>query len=154
MVLSAPFQYHKQLTRLTRYLTSYLVAVMIVLPPEEIAQLNARLSDYPKALDALKEIADCDGDIEDAAISLALRSGQEPDSNEQWLSSFSKRYRHIACQVEFREAIEAGQLRPLINHLSQNTDCPDLIALPVALFVSKVGIEDFCHSFDNSRVQG
>ncbi|MFK8183572.1 MAG: hypothetical protein AB8B99_09365 [Phormidesmis sp.] len=126
---------------------------MIALTPEDIAQLKARLGDYPKALDALQEIEDCDGDIEDAAISLALRSGQEPDSNEQWLSSFSKRYRHIACQRQFRQAIEANQLRPLIDHLSQNTDCPALIALPVAVYISKSGVETFCHSFDNSRIK-
>lgn len=126
---------------------------MIALTPEEIEQLKARLGDYPKALDALQEIEDCDGDVEDAAISLALRSGQEPDSNEQWLAGFSKRYRHIVCQSQFRQAIEANQLSPLINHLSQNTDCPELIALPVALYVSKSGIEAFCHSFDNSRIK-
>ena len=125
---------------------------MIALTPEEIERLKARLSDYPNALAALQEIADCDGDVEDAAISLALRSGQEPDSNEQWLASFSKRYRHIACQDQFRQAIEAEQLSPLIDHLSQNTDCPELIALPVAVYVLKLGIDAFCHSFDNSRV--
>ncbi|MEM6450900.1 MAG: hypothetical protein AAF703_11350 [Cyanobacteria bacterium P01_D01_bin.105] len=126
---------------------------MIALTPQEIAQLKARLGDYPKALEALQEIEDCDGDVEDAAISLALRSDQEPDSNEQWLASFSKRYRHIACQGQFRQSIEAGQLSPLINHLSQNTDCPELIALPVAVYVLKSGIDTFCYSFDNSRVR-
>lgn len=129
------------------------VETMIALTSDEIAQLKARLSDYPQALDALQEIDDCDGDVEDAAISLALRSGQEPDSNEQWLASFSKRYRHIACQSQFREAIESGQLSPLVDYLSQSTDCPELIALPVAIYVLKSGIETFCHSFDNSRVQ-
>ena len=127
---------------------------MIALTPEEIEQLKARLSDYPKALDALQAIAACDGDVEDAAISLALRSGQEPDSNEQWLASFSKRYRHIACQDQFRQAIEAGQLSPLIDHLSQNMDCLELIALPVAVYVLKLGVDTFCYSFDNSRVIG
>ena len=126
---------------------------MIALTPEEIDQLKSRLGDYPKALDALQEIEDCDGDVEDAAISLALRSGQEPDSNEQWLASFSKRYRHIACQEQFRQAIDAEQLSPLVDYLSQNTDCPALIALPVAVYVLKTGVASFCHSFDNSRVQ-
>lgn len=125
---------------------------MIALTSEEIEQLKARLGDYPQALEALQEIEDCDGDVEDAAISLALRSGQEPDSNEQWLASFSKRYRHIACQSQFRQAIEAGQLSPLIDHLSESTDCPKLIALPIAVYILKSGIESFCHSFDNSRV--
>ncbi|MEL6470133.1 MAG: hypothetical protein AAFQ74_10425, partial [Cyanobacteria bacterium J06623_4] len=76
---------------------------MITLTPDELSQLQACLADYPDAIAALQEISDCDGDIEDAAISLALRAGQEPDTNEQWLAGFSKRYRHIACQPQFRE---------------------------------------------------
>jgi len=125
---------------------------MISLTSEDISQLRDRLADYPEAAEALQEIEDCDGDLEDAAISLALRSGQEPDSNEQWLASFSKRYRHIACQELFREAIAAGQLSTLITHLSQETDCPKLIAPMVAIYVFKCGVQDFCHSFNNSRV--
>ncbi|MGB3292565.1 MAG: hypothetical protein WBB01_06145 [Phormidesmis sp.] len=125
---------------------------MIVLPPEEITQLRSRLADYPQAIEALQEIEDCDGDIEDAAISLALRSGQAPDTHEQWLAGFSKRYRHIACQPQFRESLAAGHLSTLINYLTQETDCPALIAAPVAIYVSKVGVSDFCHSFDTSRL--
>ncbi len=125
---------------------------MIALTSEEITQLKNRLADYPEATEALQEIEDCDGDLEDAAISLALRSDQEPDSNEQWLASFSKRYRHIACQEQFREAIAAGQLSALITYLSQKTDCPKLIAPMVAIYVFKSGVPKFCRSFDNSRL--
>ncbi len=125
---------------------------MIALTPADIAQLKNRLADYPEALEALQEIDDCDGDIEDAAISLALRAGQEPDSNEQWLTSFSKRYRHIVCQPQFRESIAAGQLSTLITTLTEDTDCPALMAPAIAIFVFKSGVADFCHSFDNSRV--
>ncbi|MGB7086178.1 MAG: hypothetical protein WBD47_11545 [Phormidesmis sp.] len=124
---------------------------MIDLTPDEITQLKARLADYPEALTALQEIEDCDGDIEDAAISLALRSGQEPDTNEQWLAGFSKRYRHIACQSEFRDAMSTGQLSSLIHHLTQETDCPALVAAPVAIYISKAGVDEFCRSFDHSR---
>ncbi|MGI8934960.1 hypothetical protein [Leptolyngbya sp. BC1307] len=125
---------------------------MIALTPEEITQLQARLADYPEALSALQEIEDCEGDVEDAAISLALRSGQEPDTNEQWLAGFSKRYRHIACQPQFRDSLAAGQLSTLINYLTQETDCPALIAAPVAIYVLKSGVDSFCRSFDNSRL--
>jgi hypothetical protein len=124
---------------------------MILLAPEEITQLRARLADYPEALEALQEIEDCDGDVEDASISLALKAGQEPDSNEQWLDGFSKRYRHIICQAQFRESITAGQLSTLIHDLIEGTDCPPLMAPPVAIYVFKADVGYFCHSFDNSR---
>ncbi|NJM96655.1 MAG: hypothetical protein HC800_05170 [Phormidesmis sp. RL_2_1] len=125
---------------------------MIAITPQEIIQLRACLADYPEALIALQEIEDCEGDVEDAAISLALRAGQEPDTNEQWLAGFSKRYRHIVCQPQFRGALTANQLGTLINYLSQETDCPALVAAPVAIYVTKFGVESFCRSFDSSRV--
>lgn len=125
---------------------------MIVLTSEEITLLKSSFADMPAALEALREIGDCDGDVEDAAISLALKSNQEPDTNERWLGDFSKRYRHVVCKEDFRGAIAQGEFKNLVIHLAQKTDCPELIALPVALYVYKTGVDDFCHSFDNSRV--
>ncbi len=125
---------------------------MIVLTPEELNQFNACLADYPDALKALQEIEDCDGELEDAAISLSLRAGQEPAANEQWLASFSKRYRHIACQPQFRDDLTAAQPSGLVNYLMQETDCPALLAAPVAIYIVKTDVARFCHSFDNSRV--
>lgn len=125
---------------------------MIVLTSEEIACLKDNLADLPSALEAMQEIEDCDGDVEDAAISLALKSDQEPDTNEEWLGDFSKRYRHVVCREEWRGAIAQGEVKELVTYLAESTDCPELIALPVALYVYKTEIDSFCHSFDNSRV--
>lgn len=125
---------------------------MIILSADEIAELKACLTDYPSAIAALQEIADCDGDVEDAAVTLALKAGKEPDSNEQWLAGFSKRYRHIACQPQFRDALVASQPNTLVKHLTQETDCPAILAAPVAIYIIKSDVEDFCRSFDNSRV--
>ena len=125
---------------------------MIVLTSDEITRLKSAFAEMPVALEALREIGDCDGDVEDAAISLALKSDQEPDTNEQWLGDFSKRYRHAVCQEDFRAEVAQGEVKALVMHLAQKTDCPELIALPVALYVYKTGVDNFCHSFDNSRV--
>lgn len=125
---------------------------MIILSPEEITHFKTNLFEYSAAQKAIQEIEDCDGDLEDAAISLALRSGQEPDTNEQWLASFSKRYRHIACQPQFRQALTDAQTGELVDYLSNKTDCPALLAAPVAIYISKSDVVNFCHSFDNSRV--
>ena len=125
---------------------------MIILSPEDITHFKSSLSEYPEAQKAMQEIEDCDGDLEDAAISLALRAGQEPDTNEQWLASFSKRYRHIACQSQFRPALIDAQTKGLVDYLSNKTDCPALLAAPVAIYISKSDVANFCHSFDNSRV--
>ncbi|MEM6251708.1 MAG: hypothetical protein AAF821_02190 [Cyanobacteria bacterium P01_D01_bin.156] len=125
---------------------------MISIPLSEITQLIEQLSDYPEALRSLQEIEDCDGDLNDAALSLALKAGLEPTENDGWLQGFAKRYRHIACLNEFRTDLAEQRIISLVNSLTQTSHCPNLLAVPVALYVSKVGINTFCQSFDNSRV--
>lgn len=125
---------------------------MTTLTLDEISQLRTQLADYPEAIEALQFIEDCDGDVADAALSLALKAGLEPDTNETWLASYAKRFRHVACQEQFRKPLAAQQVVGLINHLTQETSCPGLLAAPVALYVAKVGVDDFCYTFDNSRV--
>ena len=125
---------------------------MISIPLLEITQLIERLADYPEAMRSLQEIEDCDGDLNDAALSLALRAGLEPTENDGWLEGFAKRYRHIACLPEFRADLKAQRAVSLVQHLTQNSQCPNLLAVPVALYISKTGVDRFCQSFDNSRV--
>ncbi|MEO0457846.1 MAG: hypothetical protein AAF152_14875 [Cyanobacteria bacterium P01_A01_bin.114] len=125
---------------------------MLSLTINEITQLKQQLADYPDAISALQDIEDCDGDVEDAALSLALKAGLEPDANESWLAGFAKRYRHIICQQQFRADLKGNQLVGLVNHLTQETTCPPLLAAPVAIYATKQGINEFCHSLDNSRL--
>ena len=125
---------------------------MLSIPLIEITQLVEQLADYPEALRSLQEIEDCDGDLNDAALSLALRAGLEPTENDGWLEGFAKRYRHIACLPEFRANLTKQQIVGLIQHLTHNSQCPNLLAVPVVLYISKTGVDNFCQSFDNSRV--
>ncbi|EKV01800.1 hypothetical protein Lepto7375DRAFT_3991 [Leptolyngbya sp. PCC 7375] len=125
---------------------------MLSIPLIEITQLVEQLADYPEALRSLQEIEDCDGDLNDAALSLALRAGLEPTENDGWLEGFAKRYRHIACLPEFRANLTKQQIIGLIQHLTHNSQCPNLLAVPVVLYISKTGVDNFCQSFDNSRV--
>ncbi|MEM9804941.1 MAG: hypothetical protein AAF959_06650 [Cyanobacteria bacterium P01_D01_bin.56] len=125
---------------------------MIAIPLFEITQLIEQLGEYPEALRSLQEIEDCDGDLNDAALSLALKAGLEPTENDGWLQGFAKRYRHIACLGEFRTELAEQKVLGLAQHLLQNSHCPNLLAVPVALYISKTGIDTFCQSFDNSRV--
>jgi hypothetical protein len=123
----------------------------MLLTLSEIDQFRPQLADYPDALIALQTLEDCDGDLADAALSLALKANLEPDASEDWLASFAKRYRHIACQSPFRADLNAGAIVGLVNHLTQETSCPSLLAVPIALYVVKSGVDQFCYSLDHSR---
>jgi hypothetical protein len=71
---------------------------MVQITSQEIALFRSELAAYPEALKALDEIEDCEGDIEDAAISLALQVGQEPNTSENWLDGVAKRCRVAICE--------------------------------------------------------
>ncbi|NJL37047.1 MAG: hypothetical protein HC899_09920 [Leptolyngbyaceae cyanobacterium SM1_4_3] len=117
---------------------------MITVTFEEIAQYRSELSASPEALRALDMIEDCEGDLEDAAITLALQARQEPDTSERWLEGLAKRWRAVLCQADIRASLAAGTLQDVLRSLSQETDLPPILATPVIIYVLKAGIEDFC----------
>jgi hypothetical protein len=117
---------------------------MITVTPAEIAQFRSELSTYPDALVALDAIEDCEGDLEDAAIVLALHAGQEPDTSERWLESVAKRCRAVICQKDFKEELLQGKLNNLVGHLATTSYCPKILVTPVVLYVAKQGVDEFC----------
>lgn len=127
---------------------------MIGVTSEEIEQYRAEFADSPTALKALDMIEDCEGDLEDAAISLALQVGQEPTQSEQWLNGLAKRWRPFICQVGVKDALKAGSIASTVNLLAAETDLPDLLALPVVLYAVKTGIEEFCKPLQEKLAGG
>lgn len=116
---------------------------------EEIAKLRAELLGYPDALAALKEIEECEGDIEDAAMVLAIRAGQQPDiANSEWLNSLAKKCRAVICQAEFKNALENGNFALVVGHLRETKLCPALLVTPVLMYVVKQGVNEFCQPLD------
>ncbi len=117
---------------------------MMTITPDEIAQYRADLADFPEALPAMEMIEDCEGDLEDAAIALALQVGQEPNQSEQWLDGLAKRWRTVICQAEIGQQLEQGTLAAAVRSLTAATDLSAKLAVPVAIYVLKAGVEDFC----------
>jgi hypothetical protein len=111
---------------------------------EEIEQYRTELADDPIALRALEMIEDCEGDLEDAAIALALHVGQEPDQSDYWLDGVAKRWRVSLCSGELKESLLAGSVAHVVRSLSTDTMLPSALATPIALYVLKTGVETFC----------
>jgi hypothetical protein len=110
----------------------------------EIEQYRAELADDPIALRSLDMIEDCEGDLEDAAISLALQVGQEPDQSDRWLDGVAKRWRVSLCSGEIRESLMAGSVAQAVRSLSTETMIASALATPIALYVLKIGVAEFC----------
>jgi hypothetical protein len=116
---------------------------------ESIAQLQLQLVDFPDAIAALEAISDCEGDIEDAAMVLAIRVGQQPNiNNSEWLDGLAKKYRVAICQFEFRNDMINGNFAPIFQHFLELKLCPRLLILPILLYVHEDGVNLFCQPLD------
>ncbi len=114
-----------------------------------ITELKAKFTDIPDALIALETIADCEGDLEDAAMALAIRVGQQPDiNNSEWLSSLAKKCRVAICRSELRNDMVSGNFIPLFQHFVAAKVCPTLLILPVLLHAHEEGVNRFCEPLD------
>lgn len=122
---------------------------MATLTPAEIEQFRTQLNRYPPALKALTEIEDCEGNLEDAAISLAIRAGQQPqEDNATWLAGLAKRCRAVICQEIPRHNLAVGDLDKTIIAVASSDLIPPSLATPVILYVLKTGLEDFCRPLE------
>lgn len=116
---------------------------------EDIAKFREKLQDYPDAAAALAEIEDCEGNLEDAAMVLAIRVGQQPDiANAEWLDSLAKKCRAMICRDENRQALQSNDYGSVIRHLATTRLCPPLLAVPVLMYILQQGIEQFCQPLD------
>jgi hypothetical protein len=124
------------------------IKTMIILTTQEIAQFRSQLSEYPTALEALDIIEDCEGDLEDAAISLAIQVGQMPTTSDNWLDGLAKRCRVAICQSDCREAVASGTVTSIVGELIDKKICPEILVIPVVLYVFKIGVNQFCEPLE------
>lgn len=122
---------------------------MTIVTSQEIALFRSELANNPEAMKALDAIEDCEGDLEDAAIALAIRAGQQPQrDNAEWLDALARKCRAAICQKEFREELLNGSFAPMIRYLMETPLLPSILATPVLMYVVRQGINDFCEPLD------
>ncbi|MBE9192638.1 hypothetical protein IQ230_20245 [Gloeocapsopsis crepidinum LEGE 06123] len=116
---------------------------------EDIAKFREKLQNYPDASTALAAIEDCEGNLEDAAMVLAIRAGQQPDiANAEWLDSLAKKCRAIICREENKHALQSDDYASVIRHLTTTRLCPPLLVIPVLMYVLQQGMDQFCQPLD------
>ena len=110
---------------------------------QEISNYRDQLADYDYAIKALDVIEDVEGDLEDAATSLALASGQTPDRID-WLDGLAKRCRVAICAENLRADLEDDYIESTIDYVFQKKICPPLLITPIVIYALKQGISHFC----------
>ena len=113
----------------------------------ELQAYRQALEGIPGAIAVLNTIADCEGDLEDAAITIALQVGQEPDESDGWVQSVAKRWRHVICHPDLKPVVTASKLAALVTQLGERTTLPTPLAILVAIVVIKTGGDTFCAAF-------
>ena len=125
---------------------------MTTVTSKEIAQFRSQLADNPSAMEALDIIEDCEGDLEDAAMTLAIRAGQEPErANSEWLDALARKWRAVICQEEFRHNLLDGSVKEMMEHLKTIPSFPQILATPVLIYVVKQGADNFCEPLDSLK---
>lgn len=115
----------------------------------EIALFRSQLADDPRAMEALDVIEDCEGDLEDAAMTLAIRVGQEPErGNSEWLDALARKWRAVICEQDFRDDLLNGSVKEMMRHLNTMPTFPKILATPVLMYVLKQGVNSFCEALD------
>lgn len=114
-----------------------------------IEELQVQFADIPDAMVSLETISDCEGDLEDAAMTLAIRVGQQPEiNNSEWLKGLAKKCRVAICRSEFRNDMISGNFIAIFQHFDRVKVCPTLLILPVLLYVHECGVSLFCEPLD------
>lgn len=122
---------------------------MTIVTSQEIAQFRSELANNPQAMKALDAIEDCEGDLEDAAITLAIRAGQQPQrDNAEWLDALARKCRAVICQHEFREDLLNSSFAGVIEYLAQTPLLPGILATPVLMYIVRQGVNNFCEPID------
>ena len=122
---------------------------MTIVTSEEIAQFRSKLSNYPEAMKALDVIEDCEGDLEDAAISLAIQAGQQPQrENSEWLDALARKCRAVICQKELRQDLLRGSYRSVFRYLLETPLLPKILVAPVLMYVASEGVNSFCEPLE------
>jgi len=122
----------------------------ILITPEEIEQFRTSLADYPAGLAALDMLEDCEGDLEDAAISLAIQVGQEPDTSDRWIDGLAKRWRAVICQPDLKQSLAQGLTPEFLTALTESRPLSPKLATLVGIYVLKTGVQNFCQVFEAS----
>ncbi|MEW6495215.1 MAG: hypothetical protein AB1589_22260 [Cyanobacteriota bacterium] len=120
---------------------------MTTVTQEEIQQFREQLRYYPEAITALDVIEECEGDLEDAAVVLAIQAGQEPSRSKKWFEELVKRCRPIVCEEDFRDDLLAGLMAGAVETLAASVAIPPGLATPVIIYAVKIGVKNFCKDF-------
>lgn len=127
---------------------------MTTVTTEEIAKFRSELAENPEALEALRVIEACKGNLEDATEVLVVQAGtdifrgeNDDDDDEDWLQKLAKKMRPFICTKEFENAFLNGSFAVVVTALSVSAMAPVIVVTPVVLYISHKKLNNFCRDY-------
>ncbi|NJK70568.1 MAG: hypothetical protein HC849_22375 [Oscillatoriales cyanobacterium RU_3_3] len=122
---------------------------MTTVTQAQIEQYRSQLQEYPDALKGLDVLAECEGDLEYAAETIAIESGElqdnlsEEDPNEpSWLEKSTQKLRPYICTSAFRESLRQG-FNAAMAFLMPYVGIPALLIL-IVIYINEKNLDEFC----------
>ncbi|HSF76726.1 MAG TPA: hypothetical protein VLA84_23230 [Microcoleus sp.] len=122
---------------------------MTTITQAQIEQYRSQLQEYPDALKGLEVLEGCEGDLEYAAETIAIESGElqdnlsEEDPNEpSWLEKLTQKLRPYICTSAFRESLKQG-FGGAMTLLMPVVGIPALLIL-IILYINEKNLDEFC----------
>lgn len=123
---------------------------MTTVTQAEIDQYRSQLQEYPDALKALDVLEECEGDLEIAAETVAIESGELPDDlsdqdpNEpSWLEKSAHKLRPHICTPAFKDVLSQG-FAVALGWLMAVAAYPAIPLTLVLVYISTKGLDEFC----------
>jgi len=126
----------------------------IQLTSEQIVKYRSELADNSDFLAALDIIEEWDGDLADAAESIATRNGiegVEDNADMRWFVVVLNKCRESICQQRYeivRERILPALIPTLTEMVAASFLCPPgiatLLSTPIAIYIQEEGMDKFC----------
>lgn len=125
---------------------------MTTVTQAEIEQYRSQLQEYPDALKALDVLQDCEGDLEYAAETLAIESGElendlgttDQDPNEpSWLEKSAAKLRPHVCTQAFKDVLSQSFAVALGSLVTAGV-YPGVPLTLVLIYISTKNLDNFC----------
>lgn len=123
---------------------------MTTVTPAEIEQYRSQLQAYPDALRALDVLEQCEGDLEYAAETIAIETGElgddlgEEDPNEpSWLEKLTKKLSPHICTDAFKDCLNQG-FAGAVGYLVAVAAYPALPLTLVVVYIARKNLDEYC----------
>ncbi|MCC3530826.1 MAG: hypothetical protein EAZ88_24735 [Oscillatoriales cyanobacterium] len=123
---------------------------MTTITQAEIEQYRSQLQEYPDALKALDVLEECEGDLEFAAETVAIKSGEldndlgAKDPNEpSWLEKSAAKLRPHICTQAFKDVLSQGFAVALGSLITAGVYLGVPLTL-ILIYISTKNLDNFC----------